>query len=66
MKGAINFESFDFCARDVTPADFLEQGRNISKHNAAKVSANMKTKLIERIENLEQLCYHFIYFHMSC
>jgi len=70
MKGAIHLESFDFYAREVTPADLLEQGRSIFKaqcYSMTIVSVNMKRKLIEIMEKkLEQLGYHFIYFYMHC
>lgn len=69
MKAATNLESFDFYARDVTPADLLEQGRNMFKarcYSMTIASVNMKAKLIEIMETLEQLCYRFIYFYMYC
>lgn len=57
MKGAINLENFDLYARDVTPADLLEQGRNMFKaqcYSMTIASVNMKGKRIEIMEKLEQ------------
>lgn len=67
MKGTIHLESFDFCAREVTPANLLAPGRNTFKaqcYSMTIASVNMKAKLIEIIGKLEQLCYHFIYFYI--